>query len=162
MRNTLLTLLVMLSLLSAQVAESFEFTDAQGKAQRLTDYRGKWVVVSFISMGCDDCEQQVVELGGLNNAHKGKDLVVLGIVINPPRNSLPQYAAARKIKYPVAVASFTTAQTQVPQLIELFSENVELPVSVIYNPAGKLATYQKGVMSMEDVEAYLLAVNQKK
>src|SRR5512139_4292566 len=72
-------MLALVLLLAAGVthAAEFVFTDTKGKVQRLSDYRGKWVLVNFWATWRPPCMVEVPDLIALHNAHKVKDLVVI-------------------------------------------------------------------------------------
>ena len=57
-------------------AINFQFTDINGKTVRLSDFKGKWVLVNFWAPWCPLCW---VEVPALNELNKRKDFVVIGI-----------------------------------------------------------------------------------
>ena len=67
-------------------AAGFLLEDIQGKAHRLADYRGKWVLVNFWATWCPPCLTEIPELISLHNAHKDSYLVVIGIVMDSGTN----------------------------------------------------------------------------
>lgn len=145
-------------------AKDFSFIDIQGKAQRLADYRGKWVLVNFWSTKCQPCEQEAPELVELHNAHKNSDMVVIGIALESSSKTAPvtEYAARNKISYPLILGTFTKVEEQLPYAQALPASVKELPATIIFNPAGEFVTYQKGAVTSVDIEAFLLATSKKK
>jgi thiol-disulfide isomerase/thioredoxin len=142
-------LLMCLSLCSvAAMAHDFSFKDTQGKMQRLVDYRGKWVLVNFWATWCPPCQEETPGLIELHNAHKNKDLVVIGVALDSTRAAVDEFIQKYAITYPIIFSSYTTAETEVG--------TVEgLPTSYLYDPSGKQVIYQEGLLSKADVETYL-------
>jgi thiol-disulfide isomerase/thioredoxin len=143
-------LLLCLSLCSAAaLAHDFTFKDTQGKMQRLVDYRGKWVLVNFWATWCPPCQEETPGLIELHNAHKNKDLVVIGVALDSTRPAVDDFIKKYAISYPIIFSSYTTAEAEVG--------TVEgLPTSYLYDPTGKQVIFQEGLLSRADVEAFLL------
>jgi len=128
-------------------AQPFEFKDMQGNALRLSDYRGKWVLVNFWATWCPPCLEEVPDLVSLHEAHKAKDLVVIGVALDSTEKSVKAFVAKRNVTYPIVMGDYDMAE-QVGQ-VEV------LPTSYLYNPQGELVSYQEGVLSREIVESYI-------
>ncbi len=128
-------------------AESFVFKDMQGQPQRLQDYRGKWVLVNFWATWCPPCLEEIPDLVKLHEAHKNKDLVVIGVALDSTRESVVEFVAKKKIGYPVVMGDYDLA-AQV-------GEVDALPTSYLYDPAGKLVSYQQGMVTRASVESYV-------
>ncbi|GAB4125938.1 MAG: hypothetical protein Fur0040_08370 [Sideroxydans sp.] len=132
---------------AAWSAQAFEFRDMQGQAQRLADYRGKWVLVNFWATWCPPCLEEVPDLVALHEAHKKTDLVVIGVALDSTEKSVREFVAKRKVNYPVVLGTY--------DLAEQVGEVEVLPTSYLYNPSGELVSYQAGVLSRESVESYI-------
>lgn len=129
-------------------ASDFSFKDTQGRQQRLTDYRGKWVLVNFWATWCPPCQAEIPELIALHNAHKDRDLVVIGVLLDYySAKAALDYAASRGVTYPLVLGNYKMA---VPM------GGVEvLPTTYLYDPTGKLVSYQAGAITRESVETYI-------
>ncbi len=132
--------------LSALAAE-FSLQDMQGKTHRLADYRGKWVLVNFWATWCPPCLAEVPELIALHNAHKDRDLVVIGVALDSTRSSVAEFAAQKNISYPVVLGNH--------KLAAQIGEVEVLPTSYLYAPNGELVSYQAGDVTRESVETYI-------
>ena len=128
----------------------FVLQDIQGKTHRLTDYRGKWVLINFWATWCTPCLSEIPELTSLHDAHKNKDLWVIGIAMDSgSRKKVADFAQAHGISYPVVMGDRKiTAQIG---KIEV------LPTSYLYNPKGEQVSYQAGEVTRAEVEAYILS-----
>ncbi len=139
---------VALSLSTGAVsAESFSFKDLQGHEQRLQDYRGKWVLVNFWATWCPPCLEEIPDLISLHEAHKKTDLVVIGVALDSTKESVVEFVSKKHISYPVAVSDYDKA-AQV-------GEVDALPTSYLYDPTGKLVSYQQGMVTRASVESYI-------
>lgn len=141
-------LLLLLTLPLSGRAAGFLLEDTQGNTHRLEDYRGKWVLVNFWATWCTPCLSEIPELTSLHDAHKNKDLFVIGIAIESgPSNIVADFALAHGISYPVVMGDRKiTAQ---------IGEMEVLPTSYLYNPKGGQVSYQAGEMTRESVETYI-------
>lgn len=129
------------------LANDFVLQDTQGQLQRLGDYRGKWVLVNFWATWCPPCLAEVPELVALHNAHRDKDLIVIGISMDSTPESVADFAKRKKISYPLVLGSEKIAQ-QIGK-VEV------LPTSFLFGPDGQLVTTQAGELTRESVEAFL-------
>jgi peroxiredoxin len=147
MRQALLFCLV---LLFAQASQAQEFTlkDTQGRVHHLSDYRGKWVLVNFWATWCPPCLEEIPDLIALHEAHKARDLVVLGVALDyASKKEVIAFAARQHITYPVVLGDYKIAR----QIGEIDG----LPTSFLFDPAGVAVSAQSGVVTREDVEAYI-------
>jgi thiol-disulfide isomerase/thioredoxin len=127
--------------------QEFEFKDLRGQAQRLSDYRGRWVLVNFWATWCPPCLEEMPDLMALHNAHKDKDLVVIGVALDSTRAAVEKFAREHKINYPLVVGDYNMA-AQV-------GEVEALPTSYLFDPQGNPASYREGMVSRDDIEAYI-------
>ncbi len=149
------TLAVMLLLAAASaVARDFVFKDMHGQAQRLSDHRGKWVLVNFWATWCPPCLQEIPDLVSLHEAHKNTDLTVIGVALDSTEKSVRDFVAKSNISYPVVVGDY--------ELAAQVGEVNALPTSYLYDPAGKLVSYQEGMVTRGSVEAYIRSKSRKK
>ena len=153
--RTFLRLLGVMILLwaGAASAQSFVFKDMQGHEQRLQDYRGKWVLVNFWATWCPPCLQEIPDLVSLYEAHKKTDIMVIGVALDSTKESVAEFVAKRHISYPIVVGDYDLA-AQVGE-VEL------LPTSYLFDPSGKLVSYQEGVVTRSSVESYIKSKSKK-
>ena len=129
-------------------AADFELEDMQGKTHRLKDYRGKWVLVNFWATWCPPCLSEIPELSGLHDAHKDKDLVVIGIVMDyRSSKAVADFAQSHGISYPVVLGNRRIAAQ--------IGDMDVLPTSYLYSPAGEQVSYQAGGVTRAAVETYI-------
>ena len=152
--SRLLGVVVLLLAAGAASADSFVFKDLQGHEQRLQDYRGKWVLVNFWATWCPPCLEEIPDLMELHEAHKKSDLVVIGVALDSTKESVVEFVAKKKIGYPIVFGDYDMA-AQV-------GEVEALPTSYLYDPTGKLVSYQQGMVTKASVESYIKSKSKKK
>ncbi|MBM3269844.1 MAG: TlpA family protein disulfide reductase [Candidatus Sericytochromatia bacterium] len=91
-------------------APDFALKDLQGKTVKLSQFKGKVVMVNFWATWCPPCIHEMPSLESLYNANKKKGFVVLGISLDDePQKEVPQFLAkfkkdkGVKITYPLLV-----------------------------------------------------------
>lgn len=138
----------LLCLSFAGYAAEFNLQDLQGKTHRLADYRGKWVLVNFWATWCPPCLSEIPELISLHEAHKERDLVVIGVAMDSgSAKVVGEFAKKRGIGYPI-VSGDRNVSAQIGA-VEV------LPTSYLYAPDGKLVSRQAGEVTRESVETYI-------
>jgi len=148
LRRLPLLLLSCLLLTTINVAASeFVFRDMQGGVQRLSDYKGKWVLVNFWATWCPPCLEEIPDLVEMHNARKASDFVVIGIAMSSSMDSVNAFAKQMEISYPIVFGDEKTA-AQIGKV-------VALPTSYLYDPTGKLVSYQAGMVTRADIEAFI-------
>lgn len=152
-RNTVIkhmfrTMCVLLALLMPGVSQAGDFAleDMQGKTHRLSDYRGKWVLVNFWATWCPPCLAEIPELNSLYKAHK--DLVVIGIAMEyGSGKSVADFARKHAVSYPVVLGNRKIAAQ--------IGDIDVLPTSYLYSPTGEQVSTQAGEVTRKNVENYI-------
>ncbi len=136
-------------------APDFTLADLAGKEHKLSDYRGKNVLLVFWATWCRPCEVEVPHLIELQNQADKENLVILGIsyVSTYPPNTaemIKRFAAAKKINYPV----FAVEEKIMPGPYNTINS---IPCSFFINPEGKIKLATFGLISLGEIKAILQA-----
>ena len=143
----LLLLLVMGCGVSAKTVD-FELTGLQGKSHKLSDYRGKWVVVNYWATWCPPCLEEMPELEMFHNNHKDKDAVVLGVNLEAIDSSLLRgFVEDQFISYPVLLKQ--------PALDTELGRVPGLPTTFLVTPEGRLAARRVGPVTAAELEGMI-------
>ena len=111
-------------------AASFDLTDTQGKAHRLADYKGRWVVVNFWATWCVPCIQEIPEIAAFAKANP--NVVVIGVAVDAEDNvaKVKQFATKTGHSYPLVLSD--------AKVEKQLGEPKALPTTRIYDPTGKV------------------------
>ncbi|OGS92659.1 MAG: thioredoxin [Gallionellales bacterium GWA2_59_43] len=142
-----LAVLLLLFASATAGAAGFALQDMSGKTHKLADYRGKWVLVNFWATWCPPCLSEIPELIALHDAHKDRDLVVIGVALDSTRSSVFEFAGKSGISYPLVLGDRKMSA-------QIGAVDV-LPTSYLYAPNGELVSYQAGEVTRASVETYI-------
>lgn len=110
--------------------------DSQGNAIRLSDYKGKWIVINYWATWCKPCLQEMPALNDLYRKHTNQ-LIVLGVSYDKLTNKeINAVVNKLSIQYPM-LSTFPIDKFGIKHL-------AVLPVTFIINPEGKLVKTLKG------------------
>ncbi len=146
-------LLLIFALLSfgpalSMASENWSFTDTDSRVIRLSDYKGKWVLVNFWATWCPPCLAEVPEL----NAMKRKNVAIIGIAVSySSRHEVLDFMKGRGIAYPVILGNEDIAAA--------FGGIDSLPTSFLYSPEGKLVGKHEGPLTESEIGKFISSRN---
>jgi peroxiredoxin len=126
----------------------FELPGLDGKYYRLSDYRGKWVLVNYWATWCPPCREELPELEIFYNNHKDDDAVVIGVSmesIKPER--LQKFVDKQFLSFPILISE-PAARTELGGI-------PGLPTSFLIDPSGEVVARQVGPVTADDVEQFI-------
>lgn len=132
-----------------KAAPDFAITDLAGKEHKLSDYRGKDVLVIFWATWCMPCRVEVPDLIELRNDIGTDKLAMLAISSEDPA-TVKRFADMFKLNYTVAVKNTL-------RMPEPFSLSQSLPSAFFIRPDGTFKMATIGVLQLKDVKAILEA-----
>ena len=102
--------------LSPVVAPAIELKDTSGKFHRLSDYKGKVVVVNFWATWCEPCREEMPSLQRLKerfdrDKRRGAALVILAVNYNENVANVDKFLKAVPVDFPVLLDSFGQASS---------------------------------------------------
>ena len=137
-----------------KAAPDFTLTDITGKEHKLSDYRGRNVMLVFWATWCGPCKVEVPHLIALQNV-LGKDkLVILAISYTSPVNTTKMVKdfveQNKRINYTV----FSSNPHIMPRP---FNDIRYIPCSFFIDTEGKIKLATSGLLALPDMKAILQA-----
>jgi peroxiredoxin len=128
-----------------RAAPDFTLKDLSQKKVRLTDFKGKVVVLNFFATWCPPCRAEIPELNKLYRLNKDKGLVILGVSLDMDASpgDLTTFVKDKKITYPVLMGT--------TDLAEKYQVN-GVPTTIVINREGKAQTRYDGLVPSSRLE----------
>jgi peroxiredoxin len=115
-----------------KMAPDFTLTDANGNSVKLSDYRGKVVLLNFWATWCGPCALEIPWFVEFEQQYKSKGLEVIGISMDEDGwKVVKPYIQERKVNYRVLLGNDTVSQ--------LYGGVESLPTTFIIDREGKFA-----------------------
>jgi thiol-disulfide isomerase/thioredoxin len=128
--------------------EEFELTDLDGHQQRLSERRGKWVMINFWATWCPPCIHEMPELEAFYRTHKNGKATVWGVTFeDTPPELIREFVADLDVTYPIMglghdpVTPFGTVKV--------------LPTTFVIDPAGEFVRRFEGPVTAARLEAVM-------
>jgi len=133
-------------------APDFTLKDADGKTIRLSDYKGKVVLLDFWATWCGPCKIEIPWFIDLQRRNKDRGFEVLGVAMDDDGwESVKPFVSEHGVNYRVVLGNDQTAQT--------YGGVEALPTSFLIDQAGNIAAVHVGLAPKRDfidgVEALL-------
>lgn len=84
-------------------APDFSLRDTEGNQVRLSDFRGKVVLINFWASWCSPCLAELPALQRLQAKLKGKEFVILGVGVDDTEEALAQYKKSYGLTYTTVI-----------------------------------------------------------
>ena len=84
-------------------AQDFSVTTLDGQTLKLSDLRGKVVVLNVWASWCIPCQDEAGELNRSYDLYKGRDVAFVGIAFNDDTDPMRQFVNRYNVAYPVAL-----------------------------------------------------------
>jgi peroxiredoxin len=131
-----------------QEAPDFELKDTQGKTHKLSDYRGKVVLLNFWATWCKPCKVELPDVIGLQDDYGVNGLQVLGISVDDNgAEVLPPFIVKWKINYPILLGT--------REVGESYGGIAGIPTTFLIDKKGKIVTNFVGARTRQDFESQI-------
>jgi thiol-disulfide isomerase/thioredoxin len=142
-------LLPMVALGQASKPPPLQLRDINGRQFRLSDYKGKIILINFWATWCPPCRVEIPELIRLQRKYRANGLQVIGVAYPPEELAkVRRFARRAKINYPVMLG---TRETKL-----LFTPSETLPMTIVIGRDGNIRDIIEGIVLPEEFEREVL------
>ena len=128
-----------------QAAPGWQLQNLEGKAVKLSDFKGKVVLLNFWATWCPPCRDEIPDLISLQQQYSPRGLVVLGIAMDGRGAAIVKpFAEKMKINYPLVIGDQKTSED--------YGGIDALPTTFIIDRKGNVIAQQKGATDRESFE----------
>jgi thiol-disulfide isomerase/thioredoxin len=130
---------------NGEIAPDFSYTLADGNVQKLSELRGKRVVVNFWATWCLPCREEMPELQQV--ANENSDLVVLGVNRNEAPAAIAEFGNEVGVTFPLIADPAGDIGDRY--------RAISLPITYFINSDGTINSSQLGGLSSELLSKHL-------
>ena len=126
------------------LADPVDFTliGTDKTAVKLSDYRGKWVIVNFWATWCPPCVEELPMLAAFHEQHRKQGVTVLGVNVEDINQAaLQDFIENMKLSFPIGQSG--------KQPLTPFEPLLGLPTTFIVSPGGELVTRFTGSITRQ-------------
>ena len=135
-----------------KTAPNFTLSDSKGASVRLSDYKGKVVLLDFWATWCHGCKTEIPWYMEFQNKYKDKGLAVIGVSMDDDGwKSVKPFVEEQKMNYAVVIGN--------EALAKLYSVDA-LPVTLLIDRDGKIAVSHAGMVEKDAFEKEIRALLQ--
>jgi len=131
------------------IAPDFVTTDLDGKEVKLSDYKGKVVVLDFWATWCGPCIASMPHTQEVAATYKNQGVVVLGSCTSDTREKFESWVRANQEKYPDFVFSHDAAERKPERASRNLYGVSGIPTQFVIGRDGKISSIVVGYMTGE-------------
>ena len=133
--------------LTGKEAPALAVTDIQGKPVKLSELRGKTVLLDFWATWCGPCRADGPSLDKLSEKYGNRNLAVIGISVDEDREVVQKFLSKHPHKYPIVL----TSENEMPRAYQVAA----FPTYVVIDPQGNVASASEGDKGFSELRKLL-------
>lgn len=126
-------------------APDFTSKDISGRTVRLSDYKGKVVLLNFWATWCAPCRAEMPDLVKLQNEYQSKGLQVVGMTYpDYTRAGIRSIAKRLRLNYPILLGS--------RDLADHYGVGEVMPTTIVIDREGRVRARILGILEPDEFE----------
>ena len=111
------------------------WTNANDRVQKVSDLKGKAVILDFWATYCEPCRREIPHLNSLIAKYGADNIQIVGLNSggDEDRPEIPKFVANTKIDYPIAFPDNELSRF-------IFAERDDIPQTLVLDRNGKIVT----------------------
>ncbi|MBK3494268.1 thiol-disulfide oxidoreductase ResA [Viridibacillus sp. YIM B01967] len=134
-------------------APDFSLVDLDGETHRLSDYKGKGVLLNFWGTWCKPCKKEMPAINSQYNAFKDQGIAVLSINQAQTVFEVENFTDSFNLDFPVVI-------DKTKSVTRTYNVN-KLPASVFIDPEGKVVRVYEGEMTEKMLAEFFSSIKPK-
>lgn len=136
--------------LHLEPAPDFTRSDIAGKTVRLSEYRGKVVLLNFWATWCPPCLDEIPAFSTWQQEYRAEGLQVVGVSMDDDIQPVQRAVIRYHVVYPVVMSD--------DKLVKLYGGVLGLPLSFIIDPSGRIVARFQGKADLARMKQQLTAL----
>ncbi len=138
-----------------KTAPEFNLKDANGAPVKLSDYKGKVVLLNFWATWCGPCKIEIPWFMEFEQNYKDRGFAVLGVSMDDDGwEAVKPYISSRKVNYRVVLGT--------DQVAQIYGGIDSLPTTFVIDRDGRIASTHIGLVSRRDYQGEIEALLDQK
>ena len=134
-----------------KIAPDFALADASGRIVKLSDLRGKVVLLNFWATWCVPCQAEIPLLTGFQQTYGDRNFTVLGVSVDEDGwTSVRPYMNEKRMNYHVMIGNSDVARS--------YGGLDTIPTTLIIDRSGRIAATHLGLCRKDEYDADIQTV----
>jgi len=133
------------------IAPEFALKDFSGNLVKLSDYRGKVVVVNFWATWCLPCLMEIPAFVKVREKYQARGLEVIGVSVDEEGpDAVQSFAERARMNYPVVMAN--------PDTLKSYGPIHAIPTTFIIDREGRVYQTHRGMLTYDNIESAIKGI----
>ena len=133
--------------LAGKTAPDMALTDIQGETVKLSDLKGRTVLLDFWTTWCGPCRADGPSLDKLHQKYGAKNLTIIGVSVDEERSVVQKFLGEHAHRYSIAL----TTENEIPEAYRIGV----FPTYIVIDSEGNLASATEGDKGFSDLRKLL-------